>query len=69
LTKRRASPSHVDGSVVFARLRQCAPRLKRASLDLPGVHIPNDISIGSAVFAQLTAECHRNLQWAPFSPS
>jgi len=30
--------------------------------------IPNGISIGSAVFAQLTADSHYTLQWAPFSP-
>ena len=31
------------------------------------VHIPNDISIGSSVVAQLTAECPYTLQWvAPF---
>jgi len=28
---------------------------------------PNDKSIGSAVFAQLTAENPYNLQWAPFA--
>jgi len=31
------------------------------------IHIPNGISIGSAIFAQLTAESHYTLQWAaPF---
>ena len=32
------------------------------------VHIPNGKSIGSAVFAQLTAESLYTLQWAPLSP-
>ena len=32
-----------------------------------GAHNPNGILIGSAVFAQLTAECPYSLQWdAPF---
>jgi len=38
------------------------------SLDPTGVHIPNDISIGSAIFAQLTAESPYTLQWAAPSP-
>ena len=29
----------------------------------------NSITIGSAVFAQMTAKCPYALQWAPFSPS
>jgi len=29
------------------------------------VHNPNGIIIGSAVFTQVTAECHYTLQWAP----
>jgi len=32
------------------------------------VHNPNGISIGSAVFTQVPAECHYTLQWAPLSP-
>jgi len=35
-----------------------------AALDQPRVHIPKDISIGSAVFAQLTANCPYTIQWA-----
>jgi len=32
-------------------------------------HNPNGILIGSAVFAQMTAECPYTLQWgAPFPP-
>jgi len=57
----------MDSSVIFARLRQCAPHLTHASLDPPESYNPNNISIGSAVFAQLTAECPYTLQWAaPF---
>ena len=31
-------------------------------------HIPKGISNGSAIFAQLTAQCPYSLQWAPLSP-
>jgi len=31
-------------------------------------HIPKGISNGSAIFAQLTAECPCSLRWAPLSP-
>ena len=41
----------MDGSIVFARWRQCAPHLIRASLDRV-LHIPNGILIGSAVFCR-----------------
>jgi len=44
----------MDGSVVFARLRQCAPPSNTCFLGLIRVHTPNGISIGSAVFAGLT---------------
>ena len=46
--------------------------LRMGDLDLPcntwcfqpmRVHIPNGTSIGSVVFAQMTAECLRTLQW------
>jgi len=40
----------MDGSVVFARLRQCDPNLMRASLDPPESTFQNGISIDSAVF-------------------
>jgi len=59
LTKA-ASPPHMNGSIVFAWWRQYAPPVPWTDR----VHIPNDISIGSAVFAQLTAECFHTLQWA-----
>ena len=35
LTKKAASPPHIDGSVVFVRWRQCAPHLTHACLHPP----------------------------------
>jgi len=56
---------HMDGSVVFARWRQCALHL----IHCTRVHIPNSISVSSAVFAQLTAESPCTWQWTvPFPP-
>jgi len=52
----------MNGSMVFARLRQRAPHLIHDSFGPPAVHNPNGISIGSAV--QLTAECPYTLQLA-----
>jgi len=63
--QQTALPPHMDGSVVFARLR---PYLIHAFLGRRQVHIPNGISIGSAVFAHLTAESHYTLQWAAAFP-
>jgi len=34
-SKKAALPPHMDGSIIFARWRQCAPHLKHASLDPP----------------------------------
>ena len=59
---KAASPPHIDGSVVFIRWRQCAPYL----IWFPGpirLSIPICISIGSAVFVQLTAVSPHTLQW------
>jgi len=64
----------MDGSVVFARWRQCGHigatwrmRLNLCFLRLTRVHNPKGVSIGSAVFTQITAECPDTLQWdAPF---
>jgi len=64
------SPPQTDGSVVFARFRQCALpsgyigatwliRLNLCFLRPTRVHNPNGKSIGSAIFAQLTAKCRR----------
>ena len=51
--QKAASPPHTDGSIVFARWRQCASHL--IMLPWPTrVHIPNGIAIDSAVFAGLT---------------
>jgi len=33
-----------------------------------GLNVPNGISIGSVVFAQVTAECPYTLQWALLFP-
>jgi len=115
---KATSPSHTDGSVVLARLCQCAPHVTHASFGLPKsitqtaslsvqsilhssqqsvvghartcpfhlncpfawgaghpltrfygfswVHNPNGISISSAVFAQLTSDCHHASCGMPF---
>jgi len=58
----------MDGSVVFAGWRQCAPPSNMFPLPTR-VHILSNISISSAVFGQLTAECPYTLQWATPPPS
>jgi len=55
-----ASPPHTDGSVVSARLRQCAPLSETCFLGSTRVHIPDGISMGSAVL-------HSSLQEVPIS--
>ena len=60
---KSSSPPHTNGSVVFARWHQSAP-CNTCFLRPRRVHNPNGISIGSAVFAQITAECPHTLQWA-----
>jgi len=45
--------------MVFNRWHQCASPPNTSFLGPNQVHNPNGISIGSAIFAQLTAECHR----------
>ena len=55
LTKGRIITAHGR----FTRIRQVAPmrtHLIHASLDPTRVQIPKDITIGSAVFAQLTTD-------------
>jgi len=59
----------MDGSVILARWSQCVPKSNTYFLWPTQVHIPNDILIGSAVFAQLTAESPYTLQWAALFPS
>ena len=49
----------MDNSNVIARLRQCSARCNTCFLGPIRCHNPNSISIGSAMFAQLTVECHR----------
>jgi len=66
VNKNAASPPHMDGSVVFTKLRQCAPHT--CFLGPTSLSISNDISIGSGVFAQLTADNPCTLQWAAISP-
>jgi len=79
---KATSPLQPDGSVVFTRWCQCALPwghgghivatwwmwLNLCFLGPTWVHNPNSKSIGSAIFAQLTAESHNTLQWAPLSP-
>jgi len=68
---KATSPPHMDGSVVFTRLRQCAvhPHLIHASMGSPEPQ-PSGIWIGAAVFEQLTAETPcTTLQRAAPSPS
>jgi len=68
---KTALPPETDGSIVFARWRQCACirghigatwriRLNFCFLRPTRVHNSNGKSIGSAIFAQLTAD---TLQW------
>ena len=54
-----AGPPNMDGWIVFARLRQCAHPCDTCFLGPTQVHNPNGISIGSTVFAQLSADCSR----------
>jgi len=54
-----AGPTNMDGSIVFARWRQCAPPCNASMGPPERVHNPNGISIDSAIFALLTAECRR----------
>jgi len=61
---KTASAPQTDGLIVFARWRQCAHPCGRPTR----VHNPNGKPIGSAVFAQLTAESPYTLQWATLSP-
>jgi len=58
---RQTNWPHTDGSTVFARWRQCSPHL---------IHLtqPTQHPIGSAIFAQLTAEGPYTLQPASLFP-
>jgi len=58
----------MDDSTVLARGRQYARYLNMLSWAHPSPQ-PKRILIGSAIFAQLTAESYDTLQWdAAFSP-
>jgi len=60
---------HMDGSIVFARLCQCAPSYNTCILGPSESILQDGISIGSAVPAQLMAESPYIIQWASPSPS
>jgi len=57
--QQAASSPHMDGSMVFTRLRQCAPPSNTCFLGPARVQIPNGISISSAVFGGLTTVTER----------
>jgi len=76
--RKTTSLPQTDGSIVFARWRQCTHmgehigatwriRLNLCFLQHAGVHSPNGKSIGSAISAHLTAESPYTLQWATLS--
>jgi len=65
---KTASPPQTDGLIVFARWRQCAHMGGHIGATWRKRLNPNGISIGSAVSAQLMAECPYTLQWATLSP-
>jgi len=56
----------MDGSVVFAKLRQCAPHLVHASLDPLESISKRYLDRFSRFFPQVTANCPYTLRWAPF---
>jgi len=66
LTQRRIAAEHGR----FSRIRQVAPMCPSSNTCFvrpTQIHNPNDISIGSTVFAQLTVEGPYTLHWAtPF---
>jgi len=66
--QQAASQPHMDGSMVFARWRQCPAPPNICLLESTRVQIPSGISIGSAVFAGFTVERPYTLQWAALSP-
>jgi len=62
IKEQAASPSHMDGSMVFTRWRQCAPPPNTCFLGPTQVQIPSGISISSAVLAQIMAQRPYTLQ-------
>jgi len=67
LTKSRIAAAHGQLSGIGQVASLCTS-LNTCFLGPSWSHNPNSISIGSAVFAQLTAECPHSLQWAALSP-
>jgi len=70
IRQKTALPPQTDGSIVFARWRECALpyehtgatwriQLNSCFIRPTRIHNPNGNSISSAVFAQLTAQCRR----------
>jgi len=49
---------------MFVRLHQYALPSNTWLLEPTGVYVPNGISVGSAVFVQLTAQSPYTLHWA-----
>jgi len=62
--KKTASPLHSEGSIVFARLRQCAPHIIHPPLG-PSPQ-PKRHLCRFSHFAHLTAECRRACQGMSF---
>jgi len=65
VAEKAASSPHIDGSIVLLG----DTKSLTCFLEPLPVHIPNGISIGSAVFAQLRAEGPYTLHWAAPFPS
>jgi len=65
----RANWHHLANMIEVVHIgATCRIRLNFCFLQPTRVHNPNGKSIGSAVFAQLTAESPYILQWVPLSP-
>ena len=67
--QQAAKLPHMDSSMVFARLHQCAPHPIHASLGPSESKSQMASQLVEPFFAQLTAKSHYTLQWAvPFPP-
>jgi len=60
--------THTNCSIVFATRRQCAPQPNTWFHRPTQLSIPSCISIGTAVFAQLTTHSPYILEWVSPSP-
>jgi len=67
--KKATSPPHIDGSVLFARWRQCAPASNTCFLDPPESSSQTTSWLVQPFFSQLTVESSYTLQWATSSSS